>query len=67
MEDIINLYKRFGDSEYLGECVSKTTHMLQAAVAAKNKGEPDYLVLACLLHDIGHFLDTDNMGGLGVI
>ena len=67
MEKIISLYKDFGDTEYLGDCVSKTTHMLQAAVAAKNKGEPDYLVLACLLHDIGHFLVSDNMGGLGVI
>jgi putative nucleotidyltransferase with HDIG domain len=41
--------------------------MIQAAMAAQMKNEPDYLVLACLLHDIGHFLDQDNMNGLGVI
>lgn len=67
MNKIINLYKQFGNSEYLGECVSKTTHMIQAATAANNNNELDYLVLACLLHDIGHFLDVDNMNGLGVI
>lgn len=67
MEAIINLYKLHGDSEYFGEVVSKTTHMIQTAVAAQNNNEPDYLVLACLLHDIGHFLEPDNMNGLGVI
>ena len=67
MNNIINLYKTFGNSEYLGECVSKTTHMIQSAYSAHNNNEPDFLVLACLLHDIGHFLDEDNMNGLGVI
>lgn len=67
MENIINLYKTQGDAEYFGENVSKTTHMIQTAMAAQQNNEPDYLVLACLLHDIGHFLDTDNMNGLGVI
>ena len=67
MESIVNLYKKHGDSEYFGEAVSKTTHMIQTAVAAQNNNEPDYLVLACLLHDIGHFLEDDNMNGLGVI
>ena len=34
MEKIINLYKKYGDSEYLGENVSKTVHMIQAAYAS---------------------------------
>ena len=67
MNEIIGLYKEHGDSEYFGECVSKTTHMIQAALSAQKNNEPDYLILACLLHDIGHFLDEDNMNGLGVI
>ena len=67
MEAILNLYNLYGNSQYFGEAVSKTTHMIQAAVAAQNNNEPDYLVLACLLHDIGHFLEEDNMNGLGVI
>lgn len=67
MDKILELYKNFGDSEYLGEDVSKTVHMIQAAYAAEKNNEPDYIVLACLLHDIGHFLDADNMNGLGVV
>ena len=41
--------------------------MIQAAYLAEKNNEPDYLVLACLLHVIGHFLEEDNMNGLGVI
>jgi len=67
MDKILELYSKFGDSEYLGEDVSKTVHMIQAAHAAEKNNEPDYVVLACLLHDIGHFLENDNMNGLGVI
>ena len=67
MDDIIKLYETFGHSEYYGECVSKTDHMLQTAQAAEKKGEKNHLVLACLLHDIGHFLEKDDMNGLGVI
>ena len=67
MESILQLYKEHGDSEYFGEIISKTTHMIQTAVAAQNNNEPDYIVLSCLLHDIGHFLEDDNMNGLGVV
>ena len=67
MESILQLYKKHGGSEYFGEVVSKTTHMIQTVIASQNNNEPDYLVLACLLHDIGHFLEDDNMNGLGVI
>ena len=61
MNQIIDLYKKYGDTEYFGESVSKTTHMIQAALSAEKNNEPDYLILACLLHDIGHFLDDDNI------
>ena len=67
MDKILELYKKFGDSEYLGEDVSKTVHMIQAAYVAEKNNESDYVILACLLHDIGHFLENDNMNGLGVI
>ena len=67
MENILNLYYNYGESKYFGECVSKTTHMIQTATAAKQKNEPDFVVLACLLHDIGHLLKIDNMNCLGVM
>ena len=63
---IIALYSTKGDSNYYGEKVSKTDHMIQAAISAQSAGEPDRVVLACLLHDIGHFLEEDDMEGLGV-
>ena len=63
---IIDLYKSEGNTNYFGEKVTKTEHMIQCALSAQNDNEEDYIVLACLLHDIGHFLAKDDMGGLGV-
>ena len=66
MEDLLELYKIHGDNNYFGEKVTKTEHMIQCALAAQNEEEPDYIVLACLLHDIGHLLKKDDMNSLGV-
>ena len=63
---IITLYQTKGNSHYYGEKVSKTDHMIQAAISAQKAREADEVVLACLLHDIGHFLEEDDMDGLGV-
>ena len=40
--------------------------MIQTAIVAQSMNLENYVVLACLLHDIGHFLANDNMDGLGV-
>ena len=66
MEQIIQLYKSM-EIRNIWENVYQTVHMIQAAYSAEKNNEPDYLILACLLHDIGHFLEEDNMNGLGVI
>ena len=63
---IIALYRTRGSANYYGEKVSKTDHMVQTALSARRAGETDQVVLACLLHDIGHLLEEDDMGGLGV-
>ena len=52
---------RIGD-EYLGEDVKLVEHMLQCGDLAKEAGAPDYLVVASLLHDIGHLLVDDAVG-----
>ena len=52
LEDIID---RRGAESYLGEEVTMAEHMLQAALLAEQQGEPDELVAAALLHDVGHF------------
>jgi gamma-butyrobetaine dioxygenase len=40
-----------------GENISLAEHSLLTAVAAEEHGGSDTLVAACLLHDVGHFLD----------
>ena len=67
IEMIMNLYKTHGNTNYFGEKVTKTEHMIQCALEAQKNNEDEFIVLACLLHDIGHFLAQDNMNGLGVI
>tara|TARA_Y100001970_G_C14249745_1_gene870925 strand:- start:3759 stop:4337 length:579 start_codon:yes stop_codon:yes gene_type:complete len=63
---IIDLYKSSGDENYYGEVCSKTSHMIQCALVAQSMNLENYIVLACLLHDIGHFLEEDNTNGYGV-
>ena len=52
LEDI---FARRGDEEYLGEPVTMAQHMLQGATLAEKNGESETLIVAALLHDIGHF------------
>ena len=56
-------------SDYIGESVSQLEHALQSAHFARQSGANDELVLAALMHDIGHLLDPEapTMEGLGVI
>ena len=54
--DILAIYGARGAQAYFGERVSMTEHGLQAAHFAQAEGAPEALVLAALLHDIGHLL-----------
>jgi [1-hydroxy-2-(trimethylamino)ethyl]phosphonate dioxygenase len=56
--DIIAIYRARGAQGYYGEPVSMTEHGLQAAHFAQASGAAPPLVLAALLHDIGHLLET---------
>jgi predicted HD phosphohydrolase len=56
-EDVIQLMKQRGGAAYCGEPVSQLEHALQAAWHATQAGSPRELVLAALLHDIGHLLN----------
>ncbi len=52
---IADVFERRGAEAYLGEEVSMAQHMLQAAQEAEiSHADPD-LIVAALLHDIGHF------------
>jgi len=53
---IIDLFARRGAEEYMGEPVSMAQHMEQSAACAEADGAPEELIIAALLHDIGHFV-----------
>ncbi|MEL7257085.1 MAG: HD domain-containing protein, partial [Pseudomonadota bacterium] len=52
---IAEIFARCGDEEYLGEPVTMAQHMLQGATLAEQKGFSEEIIVAALLHDIGHF------------
>jgi [1-hydroxy-2-(trimethylamino)ethyl]phosphonate dioxygenase len=56
-DDILAIYRTHGSAAYFGERVSTTEHGLQAAHFARAAGAPETLVVAALLHDIGHLLE----------
>ena len=58
-EEIYEIFNAGGAHEYLGEDVKLVEHMLQCADLAREAGAADYLVVAALLHDIGHLLVED--------
>ena len=52
---IADIFARRGAEEYIGEPVTISEHMLQAAEFAEQSGASEDVVAAALLHDIGHF------------
>ncbi len=59
IDEIFALFERFGSERY-GEDVSLENHMLQTAAQAEAMAAPDHVVVAALLHDVGHFLHADS-------
>lgn len=56
VDEIMALYCDRGGAEYFGESVSMTEHGLQAAHFARAAGASDAVVVAALLHDVGHLV-----------
>ena len=52
---LADIFMRRGSEAYLGEPVTMEQHMLQAAHYALSDGQDEVVVVAALLHDIGHF------------
>ena len=52
---LADIFARRGGEEYLGEPVTMAEHMLQGAAIAEAQGEREEIIVAALLHDIGHF------------
>jgi phosphonate degradation associated HDIG domain protein len=55
-ERIRDLFQRRGSSLYGGEAVTQLEHALQAALLAEADGADPALIVAALLHDVGHLL-----------
>lgn len=53
------LYKTYGAQPYFGEDISQITHAEQCAYFAKEAGYDNDIILAALLHDIGHIVDPN--------
>ncbi len=56
-DEILAIYRARGAAAYFGEHVSMTEHALQAAHFARADGAPQTLIVAALLHDIGHLIE----------
>ena len=57
--DPIHLLRERGDRPY-GEEITQVEHALQAAWLAQQAGASDALVVAALLHDVGHLVEPDD-------
>jgi len=55
-EEISALFTARGSATYFGEAITQSEHALQTAQLAESDAAPPTLVVAALLHDIGHLL-----------
>ena len=58
IDKIISNFKN-NKSLYIGEKVTISEHMIQAAMLAERAKSSNSLICACLLHDYGHFILED--------
>jgi phosphonate degradation associated HDIG domain protein len=63
VDQIIRLYRTEGVARYGMEAVSQEQHAMQCAWLAQQAGARPALVVACLLHDLGHLLYQEDDGG----
>jgi phosphonate degradation associated HDIG domain protein len=61
IDELVVLYERWSGEHY-DEVLSQLDHALQTAALAVAAGAPDELVVASLLHDVGHLIELDGGG-----
>ena len=66
ISEIEAIYSRWGTSKY-DEQVSQLEHAVQCAEFARQAGADDELIVATLLHDIGHLLELERREGNAVL
>lgn len=57
-DELLSIYDGRGAAAYFGEAVTVTEHGLQAAYFARRADASESLVIAALLHDIGHLVES---------
>ena len=57
IDELLSIYDGRGATSYFGEAVTVAEHGLQAAHFAQSSDASDSLVIAALLHDIGHLIE----------
>ena len=62
LTEVINLYTKWGSHNYAEE-ITQTEHAVQCANLAIAHNSTDSLVVAALLHDIGHLIDLELNAG----
>ena len=62
INDIISIYAKWGTHTY-DEQLSQMDHAIQCAELARQSGASDDLIIASLLHDIGHLLELESKSG----
>ncbi|MFM7330551.1 MAG: phosphonate degradation HD-domain oxygenase [Brachymonas sp.] len=62
LDDIVRLLDQRGAQQYGLEAVNQREHALQCAYLAETAGESTDLIIACLLHDLGHLLAAEKAG-----
>lgn len=62
VDEVLDLYERWG-TELYDEELRQLDHALQTAALAQLAAADDELVVAALLHDVGHLLDLADTGG----
>ena len=74
VDEVLSLYKNFGNEDYIGEPVSQIEHMCQCAQLAEASGADEELILAAFFHDIGHLCEyafpekkLQHMDGVGIV
>jgi phosphonate degradation associated HDIG domain protein len=58
---VLHYFHQYGDEQY-GEDITQQEHALQSALLAQQEGYEDEVIIAALLHDLGHLI-IDNASG----
>jgi phosphonate degradation associated HDIG domain protein len=67
LAEVFELFGKSGSEAYFGEPVTQLQHALQSAFCAVRAQADDEMIVAALLHDVGHLLGGNVHDEIGVI